>query len=267
MPRRGAHLAAHAGRSGGGDQGDARIVDEGLTDGTVTDDELRHRRRHPGTACGFLEQRLHGYRGDGRLLRRLPHHRVAGDEGEHGVPRPHRDREVEGRDHGDDSEWVPLLHHPVAGPLGGDGVAVELAGQSDAEVADVDHLLDLAKALADDLAGLDGHQLTECVLVFAEQFTQLTHQTAAYRRGNERPRPVGVRGCGDHRVHVARERHVAQHRTGDRAGRGQAGVVVERRGPDCGEQLGRTGGQVDGRCHGFIVSDGRDRIYSGPAVV
>ena len=38
-----------------------------------------------------------------RLLRRLPHDRVAADERERGVPRPHRDREVERGDDADDA--------------------------------------------------------------------------------------------------------------------------------------------------------------------
>ena len=47
------------------------------------------------------------------------------------------------------------------GPLAGDRQAVQLAGQADGEVADVDHLLDLAEALGADLAGLDRHQRAE----------------------------------------------------------------------------------------------------------
>ena len=43
---------------------------------------------------------------------------------------------------------VPHLHQAVARPLGRDGPAVELAREADGEVADVDHLLDLAQALA-----------------------------------------------------------------------------------------------------------------------
>ena len=81
----------------------------------------------------------------------------------------------------DDAQRVPLLHHPVAGPLGGDGQAVQLARQADGEVADVDHLLDLAEALGDDLAGLDGHQRAEIVLVLAQQLAQLAHECAAHR--------------------------------------------------------------------------------------
>ena len=42
-----------------------------------------------------------GHRGQRRLLRRLPDDRVAADQADGGVPRPHRDREVERGDDGD----------------------------------------------------------------------------------------------------------------------------------------------------------------------
>ena len=44
-----------------------------------------------------------------RLLRRLPDHRVAADQGERRVPGPDRDREVEGGDDADHAERVPGL--------------------------------------------------------------------------------------------------------------------------------------------------------------
>ena len=67
-------------------------------------------RGRPGrrtSADGLLEQRLAGQGGERRLLRRLPDHRVAADEGERGVPGPDRDREVEGGDDADGPERVP----------------------------------------------------------------------------------------------------------------------------------------------------------------
>ena len=56
----------------------------------------------------------------------------------------------------DHAERVPGLHQPVPGPLGGHRAAVQLPRQADREVADVDHLLDLAEGLGGDLADLDG---------------------------------------------------------------------------------------------------------------
>ena len=46
----------------------------------------------------------------------------------------------------DDAERVPGLHQPVARALGRHRPAVQLPRQADGEVADVDHLLDLAAA-------------------------------------------------------------------------------------------------------------------------
>ncbi len=128
-----------------------------------------HGRRRADPAGRLGHQRLAGQRGEQGLLRWLPDHRVAADEGQRGVPRPHRDREVEGADHADDAQRVPLLHHPVARPLGGDREAEQLPRQADGQVADVDHLLDLAQALGADLAGLDGDQRAEVRLVLAQQ--------------------------------------------------------------------------------------------------
>jgi hypothetical protein len=92
------------------------------------------------------------------LVRRLPHHRVAADDRERGVPRPHGDREVERRDHAAHAERLPLLVHAVARALAVHREAVQLARQADREVADVDHLLHFAEALGEDLAVLERDQ-------------------------------------------------------------------------------------------------------------
>ena len=53
---------------------------------------------------------------------------------------------------------------------------VQLARQADGELADVDHLLDLAEAFGADLAGLDRDQLAELGLVLTEQLTEPAHE-------------------------------------------------------------------------------------------
>ena len=70
---------------------------------------------------------------------------------------------------------VPRLHQPVAWTLAGDRETVQLPRETDREVADVDHLLDLAEAFGADLAGLDRHQLAELVLVLAEELAEPAH--------------------------------------------------------------------------------------------
>ena len=111
---------------------------------------------------------LHGDRGERRRLRRLPDDRIAADRGERGVPRPDRDREIERGDHADRPERMPLLHHPVARPLGRERQTVELPRQADREVADVDHLLHFAVAFDADLAHLERDQIAERLLEIAQ---------------------------------------------------------------------------------------------------
>ncbi|SHU27503.1 Uncharacterised protein [Mycobacteroides abscessus subsp. abscessus] len=55
--------------------------------------------------------------------------------------------------------------------LGGHGLAVQLPGEPDCELADVDHLLYLAEGLGDDLPGLDGDQLGQILFVLDQQLT------------------------------------------------------------------------------------------------
>ncbi len=138
--------------------------------------------------------------GQRRLRRRLPDHGVAAHRGERRVPRPHRDREVEGGDDADHAERVPLLVHAVAGPLRLHGQAVELARQADREVAHVDHLLDLAEALGEDLAHLERDQPAERLLVLAQLVAELAHDLAALRRRHHAPGRERRRGGRDHRL-------------------------------------------------------------------
>ena len=140
------------------------------------------------SAAARSNKRAAGERRERCLVARLPDHRVAAHERQRGVPRPHRDREVEGGDDSDRTHRVPRLHQPVAGPLGGDRETVQLARETDREVADVDHLLDLAEAFRADLAGLDRHQLAELVLVLAEQLAEPPHRRTAHRAGCLAPR-------------------------------------------------------------------------------
>ena len=96
------------------------------------------------------------------------------------------------------------LHHPVVAPFGRDGAAIKLARQPDREVADVDHLLDLAKPLRDDLAGFERDQAAEIGFGGAQFFAEQADELAAPRRRNRAPganaraaRPMAaVASCG-----------------------------------------------------------------------
>ena len=154
-----ADLLTHPHRTRCAQKRDPRVVDEQLADLAATQDQPAHFARGAHIIGGAFDQRLAGQCGQRCQLGGLPHHGVAAYQRDRAVPGPHRDRKVEGGDHSDHPERMPRLHQPVAGPLGGDGAPVELAGQPHRELADVDHLLHLAAGLGGDLAGLDGDQL------------------------------------------------------------------------------------------------------------
>ncbi len=82
---------------------------------------------------------------------------------------------------------MPLLEHPVVRPLGLHRVAVQLAREPYREVADVDHLLDFALSLSDDLSHFQADQLTEFMLVFAELVADLANDLAAPGSGHLAP--------------------------------------------------------------------------------
>ena len=143
------------------------------------------------------EDGVAGQRRQRGQLGRLPHHRVAAHQGDGGVPRPDGGREVERADHAHDAQRVPGLHQPVAGTLGRHGAAVELPGQADREVADVDHLLDLAAGLGGDLADLEADQRGQVVLVLGEQLAEPLDQGSAGGRRDRAPLEEGAVGAVD----------------------------------------------------------------------
>src|SRR5690606_17275783 len=130
-------------------------------------------------------------------LRRLPDDGVATDGRDGRVPRPDRHWEVEGGDHTDGAEGVPLLVHAVLRPLRGDGEPVELTGETYREVADVDHLLHLSDALGEDLAHLQGDQGAELLDVLPEGVAQPADVLAPFRGGKLTPALEGLHRVGD----------------------------------------------------------------------
>ena len=122
-----------------------------------------------------------------RLLRWLPDDAVAADEREGGVPRPDGDGEIERGDDADDADRAPVLGQPMVGPFRLDRQAIELARKSNREIADVDHLLDLAQALRSDLADFERDQPAERGLVSAQFLAEQAHEFASARRGHAAP--------------------------------------------------------------------------------
>ena len=70
---------------------------------------------------------LHGDGAQRHIGRWLPDDAIAGDGRDGRVPTPNRNRKIEGADHADDAQGMPLFHHAVQRPLRGDDQAVELA--------------------------------------------------------------------------------------------------------------------------------------------
>ena len=179
---------AHRGRAGRRDERDARVV--GQLDGPIgaADDELEEAVGDVAVTLGRAgEQRHRRDRGERRPLGGLPDDGIAADERERGVPAPHRDREVERADHRDRAERVPRLGQTVPRALRRDRAAVELAREADREVADVDHLLDLAEALLGDLPDLERDEGAERLLLAAQLLAEQPHELAAARRRDVAP--------------------------------------------------------------------------------
>ena len=159
--------------------------------------QAEHRRVDPVLAADIRRDPRDGDRGQGRARRRLPQGRVSAHGRDGRVPRPHRHGEVEGADHPDHAQRVPLLAHVMIGALAGHGQTVELPRQSHREVADVDHFLDFALALGADLAHFQGDQRTERLLVGAQTLAKLAHHLAATGRGHLPPLEEGTVGAVD----------------------------------------------------------------------
>ena len=97
---------------------------------------------------------------------------------------------------------MPGLGHAVARTLRGDGEAVQLARETHGEVADVDHLLNFAQALGDDLANFEGHQRTQGLLRGAQFLSQQAYELAPSRRRDLAPGKESGVGAVDDRRHV-----------------------------------------------------------------
>ena len=133
-----------------------------------------------------------GDRGQGGVRRWLPDDDVADDGGCKRVPGSDCAGEVKGSDDADNAVGMPLFTKPVKGPFAGDGLAIELAGKADGEVADVDHFLHFAPAFGRRLAHLERHQQTKAIHVLAQAVADLPHNFAALGRRHLRPHVKGL---------------------------------------------------------------------------
>lgn len=151
--------APHLGGAGEGDQRQARVVDQPLAHGASRAGDEAEDAFQAVVGHDLVADVLGGHAGQRRGGGGLPHSGVAADRRDGGVPRPDCHGEVERRDHADGTERMPLFVHAVAGTLGVDREPIELARETDREVADIDHLLHLAVSLGADFAHLEGDQV------------------------------------------------------------------------------------------------------------
>ncbi len=175
------------GRAGERDEAHAPVVDETRRQVVRGVDEQLEDARIAVPLEHAVADALHRDRAQRSLERRLPHRDVAADRREERVPRPHRDREVEGADHADHAERVPLLEHPMTRSLRVHRQAVQHARLADREVGDVDHLLHFAVALGLDLAHLERHEAAEIRLVAPQFVADQAHGLAALRCRHRAP--------------------------------------------------------------------------------
>jgi hypothetical protein len=223
---------AHARRAGRAEQGDARVLHQRRAQIRPADEHLAEVGGRATVGEGPGQDRVARQRRQGRQLRRLPDDGVAADQGDGRVPRPHRRGEVEGADDPDHAERVPGLHQSVARALGGHRAPVQLSGQADREVADVDHLLDLTARLGGDLADLEADQGRQVLLVHRQELTEALDQGTASGRGDRTPLQERGLGAGDALVDGG-ARHPAD---------GGQRLAVDRRG---GDRVAGHGAQVD----------------------
>ena len=122
------HFTTHAGAARRADQGHARIIDQGFAGFTATDDDLAQvLGRVAECAQHPIKQGLASQGREWGFLGGFPDHGIAAHQRQRGVPCPHRHRKVKRTDHPHYAQRMPGFTHVMAGPLGGDGQAIELA--------------------------------------------------------------------------------------------------------------------------------------------
>ena len=227
--------AAHRRRSGRRDQRDARVVDQRLADLAAALDELDQ----PSGASPN--------RSSARRISAITASAASGvfSLGFQMTGSPHTSASAAFHAHTATGKLNALItstgpngcHCSIIrwfGPLAGDGQAVELARQADREVADVDHLLDLAEAFGEDLAGFDRDQPRQRLLRGAQFLAEQPHQLAPARC---RDAPPGEE-C--------------------RCGSGAGGVgVSDRYSADFGAVDRRAADQVATRCNAELLEERR----------
>src|SRR5258705_278444 len=76
---------------------------------------------------------------------------------------------------------MPLLHHPMLRPFRSNSQSIELARETDREIANIDHLLHLALPFCGDFPGFQCDERAQLALGIAESVAKLADDVAALR--------------------------------------------------------------------------------------
>ena len=174
---------------------------------------LDHRRAHFAAEAGddvndargnaAVGQRLHEVqRRERRVLRRLDHRGVAGDQGREELPRRNRHREIPRRDHGADAERLANGHSKLVGQLRRHRRPKQAAAFAGGVIAAIDGFLNVTARFLDDLAHLARHQLRILFLARDQDLRRLVQHLSAARCGHQSPRLEGLLGRLDGCVHI-----------------------------------------------------------------
>ncbi len=172
---------AHADTSRSGDEGDTIVFGYPFADVVIAGDDIDGTFGYVISTQDVGKDVHAGDSAEGCFFGGFPQEDVSAHKGNHGIPRPYGHGKVEGSDDTDDAEGMPTLEHVMHGAFTLNGQSVKLAGETDGEVAHVDHFLYLSHALLEAFAHFVGDELSEGFFVLAQGIAVLTHDFTAFR--------------------------------------------------------------------------------------
>ncbi len=137
-----------------------------------------------------------------RVLGRLDHDAVAGEQRREALPRRDGDREVPRRDHPDDADGLAGRPRHLVRQLGRHDLAHRGAALAGDEASHVDRLLHVAARLDEDLARLAADELGQLGLARGEHVAARGDELGPRRDRAPRPRPLRLGRGRDRAVDV-----------------------------------------------------------------
>src|SRR5262249_55523248 len=124
---------------------------------------------------------------------------------------------------------MPLLHHAMRRTLTGNGQTIELAGKTDGEIADINHLLHFTATFRSDLADLYHDQPPHLILGRAYPLAQEPDDFTAARRWDQAPCLECLHRVIDDIAHRRRVSvlHIGNRSAGRRRTHGSAAFLIQ----------------------------------------